>query len=295
MKNVWFLLAAICLALHGYGQAPQVLHYQGIARNAQGAPLAGATIAIRLSIKDAPNGGITLYSERKSTTTNAFGLYSVSINDGGGTRTGDFNAIQWQTGPKYLQTEIDPANGTAFVEMGTVQIQSVPFALQAGKAANLNGVTNPVEGDVMEYRQGSWVNKRGVRRYKSNGVGNNPTNDINFISPTITFTVEANSPTISISATKSLGSTSLGGGTALYLNLGYRKINGGSITPFDVNDWLPGLRVSAGTSVPFTHAGTYNTTFLIGETYQVGLIANSSNPNSWSDNGLGTVNVEVSY
>jgi len=295
MKKIWFLFAAICLALDGYGQAPQVLHYQGVARNAQGAPLVGVTIAIRLSVKDAPDGGTILYSESKSVTTNAFGLYSVSINGGGGTRTGDFNAINWQSGAKYLQTEIDPANGNAFVEMGTTQIQSVPFALQAGKAANLNGVVNAQNGDVMEFRNGLWTNKRGVRRYKSNGVGADPNNNLGFISPTITFTVEADNPTISISAAKSLGSTAVGGGTGVYLNLGYRNVNGGNVIPFDVNDRFTSLRVSPGSRIPFMHAGTYNTTFLAGETYEVGLIASSTNPSSWNDNGLGNINVEVNY
>src|SRR5690606_24197240 len=92
MKSVIYLLLLFFLA----GVMPlqaQTLHYQGVARNATGIPLANTSIAIRLSMKDARENGNTLYTETKSVSTNGFGLYSVSINDGTGTRTGDFTAI----------------------------------------------------------------------------------------------------------------------------------------------------------------------------------------------------------
>lgn len=294
MKNIWFLLAAICLALHGYGQAPQVLHYQGIARNAQGAPLASTTIAIRLSIKDALSNGNTLYSESKSVTTNAFGLYSISINDGGGARTGDFNTIQWQTGPKYLQTEIDPANGTAFVEVGTGQIQSVPFALQAGKAANLNGVENPQEGDIMEYTNGSWQTKPKMQLYNVSGVGLNPTTNYQFISPPITISIQRDNPVVSIEILKAMGSTVAGGGVGLSVNLAFQKV-GGTLTEFDENHRMNNLRVASGTRIPIMSSGIFQTDFKAGETYQIGLIGKSSNPNSWNDNGFCQGQIEIRY
>ncbi|MGG7664285.1 hypothetical protein [Dyadobacter sp. BHUBP1] len=294
MKDIGFLLAAICLALRVYGQAPQVLHYQGIARNAQGVPLAGTTIAIRLSIKDAPDGGTTLYSERKSITTNAFGLYSVSINDGGGIRTGDFNTIHWQTGPKYLQTEIDPANGTTFVETGTMQMQSVPFALQAGRAANLNGVENPQEGDVMEYTGGSWKTKPKVQLYNVSGLGSNPTVNYQFMSPPVTITIQRDNPVVSIEILKAMGSTVAGGGVGLSVNVAYQKV-GGTLTEFDENHRMNNLRVPSGTRVPIMSSGTYQTDFKAGETYQIGLIGKSSYPNSWNDSGFCQGRIEIRY
>src|SRR5690606_19209997 len=113
------------------GLHAQTLNYQGVARNASGSPLANTSIAIRLSIKDALTDANVLYRETKSVNTNSFGLYTVVINDGTGSFEGDFHAIDWANRERFLQTEIDPANGSAFSDMGTTQMHSVPHALVA--------------------------------------------------------------------------------------------------------------------------------------------------------------------
>ncbi|MGG7664286.1 hypothetical protein [Dyadobacter sp. BHUBP1] len=290
MKSTFLL----CLYLVMFGpllaQTPGGLHYQGVARNAQGAPFAGVTIAVRLSIKDAASNGNILYSETKSVTTNAFGLYSIAINDGSGIKNGDFNAIDWSL-PRFLQTEIDPANGAAFVDMGTQQMQSVPHSLSA---KNLDGVVNPQNGDLLEYKDGLWVSKPKTKRYNVGGWGFGVLSNPNFVSPTLTITIERDNPTISLVMSKAFGSILGTGGLALSINLGYQKA-GGTIQVFDSNDEVTGLRVSPGNRNLFTLAGTYQTDFKAGETYTVGLLASSTNPSSWNDNGRGGGYVEVNY
>src|SRR5690606_15337314 len=142
------LATYLSLILFLHLQLPaQTLHYQGIARNAQGEPLAHTSIAIRLSIKGAPTGAGFLYRETKSVNTNGFGLYNVAINDGTGSFEGNFSSIDWGGGERFLQTEIDPSNGAAFVDMGTTQMHSVPHAFVAD---NLKGITTPKEGHILE-------------------------------------------------------------------------------------------------------------------------------------------------
>ncbi|MGG7664287.1 hypothetical protein [Dyadobacter sp. BHUBP1] len=296
MKQMSLIVAVLFYCLTLYGQSNTTLHYQGIARNTQGAPLAGVTIAVRLNIKDALNNGNTLYSETKSVATNAFGVYSISINDGTGVRTGDFNAINWSI-PRYLQTEIDLANGTAFADMGTQQMQSVPHALSA---KNLDGVANPQEGDLLEYQNGAWLTKPKTKRYHvAGGLGWNPSGSLNFIGLRATITVERDNPIITISLTKAFGSNLLGGGYGLNLNLGYQKV-GGPVTEFDAPDQngigrITSVKVPAGTRIPITLSGTYQTNFKAGETYDVGIVGVSPNFYSWNDNGYCKGYVEVSY
>jgi uncharacterized protein (TIGR02145 family) len=70
--------------------------------------------------------------ETHSTPTNGSGLFSLQI--GGGTAvSGTFDSIPWANGRnKYLKTEVQQ-NGT-WVNLGTSQLVSVPYALVSGVA-----------------------------------------------------------------------------------------------------------------------------------------------------------------
>jgi len=75
------------------------------------------------------------FTPKPTPTTNATGLATLEIGRGTPV-TGSFATINWSTTPIFLKTEIDPAGGTAFVEMGTSELLSVPFALYAQNTAN---------------------------------------------------------------------------------------------------------------------------------------------------------------
>jgi len=122
-------------------QTPQAIPYQGVARNSSGNIIAGQNISLRLSIHDVTPAGTVVYKESHSATTNTLGLFSVSIGQGT-VVTGTLSGINWGTGAKYLQVELDPAGGVAYTDMGTTQLNSVPYALYA-ENANVPGVAGP--------------------------------------------------------------------------------------------------------------------------------------------------------
>jgi len=134
----FFLLNIIIAALltsNIFGQAPQKFNYQGVARSTSGAPLANQNISLRVTILDG-TPGTAVYSESFLTKTNAFGLYVVNIG-AGNVISGVFANINWSTGNKFSKVEIDPAGGSAFVELGTTPLLSVPFALEANDASKV--------------------------------------------------------------------------------------------------------------------------------------------------------------
>ncbi|TDG35507.1 hypothetical protein EZJ43_12850 [Pedobacter changchengzhani] len=143
MKKI-LLIALLCFSLCSFvnAQAPQQFNYQGAARSANGNPLVNKSISIRISILDDSSTGTSQYSETRSVTTNAYGLYAVAI---GGTGTnsvsGLISSVTWGAGLKFIKVEIDPDNGTNFVLAGTAQLLSVPYALYAA-----NGPSGP-KGD----------------------------------------------------------------------------------------------------------------------------------------------------
>lgn len=129
------LLLAICLLINtiSFGQAPQKFNYQGIARDAKGNPIAKQKMSLKISVLPTQDATVAEYEETQEVTTNEFGLYTLQI--GGGTIvSGEMKTVKWETGNKYIKVAIDQKGGTDFVEMGTSQLLSVPYAIYADKA-----------------------------------------------------------------------------------------------------------------------------------------------------------------
>jgi len=145
MKNL-ILTLTICTTLifGAFAQAPGLMNYQAIVRLANGNPVPNNTnVAMRFSIHDGTASGTVVFQETTTKTTNQFGLVTHQI--GGGTAvTGTIAGVNWVSGNKYLQVEVDPLGGTAYIDMGTSQLVSVPFALYAANApAGATGPTGP--------------------------------------------------------------------------------------------------------------------------------------------------------
>jgi hypothetical protein len=145
MKKVILLLLVVCASFQIFAQAPQTLNYQGVARNSVGNALPGQNISVRLSVRDGGTAGPVVYTETRAVTTNMFGLYNIVIGSSGATSvTGTMAGINWPVGSKFLQVEIDPAGGAAFVNVGTSQLNSVPYAILAAGAPPIG----PAGGDL---------------------------------------------------------------------------------------------------------------------------------------------------
>ena len=145
------IIAFLAISFSAFSQAPNLLNYQGVARNNVGNPLPNQTMKLRLSIRNLLPSGAVVYSEIRQITTNMGGLFSVKIGSVGAISTiGTMAGINWVEGDKFLQVELDPASNSNYLDIGTVQLVSVPYALAAGNAAtvktnaNLTGVVTSV-------------------------------------------------------------------------------------------------------------------------------------------------------
>jgi hypothetical protein len=148
MKKISLLLGFLAMAVLSIAQAPAQLNYQGVIRNAVGNAIANQSVRIRLSIHDNTAAGPIVYSETRQVTTNAFGLYTVVIGSGGATGVvGTVAGVNWALGPKFLQVEADPTGGSSFLNLGTQQLNSVPFALLAAGAPPIGPATGDLSGN----------------------------------------------------------------------------------------------------------------------------------------------------
>ena len=103
MRNLIILLFFF-LSTVVYGQAPEQINYQGVARNAVGNVLPNKKITLRISIRDGSGNGTVLYSETRSLTTNNFGLFNLAIGSpGADSYTGSISGIDWSSVAKYIK------------------------------------------------------------------------------------------------------------------------------------------------------------------------------------------------
>ncbi len=110
---------------------PQFISYQGIARNASGTVLASTTIAARFSIFNKTTSAL-VYSETYTGGTglvcNSVGIFNASI---GSVNPTSFQAINWASDPFEIHVELDIANGTSFIYVGTQDFKTVPYAFHS--------------------------------------------------------------------------------------------------------------------------------------------------------------------
>lgn len=135
--------AALFLTASTFAQPPGKISYQAIVRNSSNQLVTSQNVGVRINILQGSAEGSSVYTETHTRPTNANGLVSLEIG-GGAVVSGSFNAIDWSTGPYFIKTEIDPAGGTNYSITGTSQLVSVPYALYAKAAGNIdyNSVTN---------------------------------------------------------------------------------------------------------------------------------------------------------
>jgi hypothetical protein len=141
MKKFNFLVAAVALFFAQNSQAqltvpvsggvPQAFPYSSIVRDANGDVLANRFIALRISMHVGSPTGAVAYMERDTVTTSPAGIFSVVVG-GGSILQGSFDSIPWSTGQIYQQVELDDRGGDRFIDMGTAQLLSLPYAIAAG-------------------------------------------------------------------------------------------------------------------------------------------------------------------
>jgi hypothetical protein len=152
MKKIFSLMTAVLLmavAAIGQSPAPGLFNYQGVARNSVGNVLINKTISLRLTIHDGTPGGPSVYQETRTVTTNPFGLFNVQVGGpGASSSSGTIPGVNWGVNAKYIQVEIDPNGGSTFINIGTAQIASVPYALYSSLSNDLVLPFNKTQSDA---------------------------------------------------------------------------------------------------------------------------------------------------
>ena len=114
---------------------PPGIPYQAVVRYANGQVAVNTAAITKFTLHQNTTDGAVEYQETHALNTNAQGLLSAVIGQGTAVQ-GTFAGINWSNTTKFLQVEVDLGNG--YVDLGTQQLMSVPFALYAA-----NGPVGP--------------------------------------------------------------------------------------------------------------------------------------------------------
>jgi len=136
-------------------QAPSAFSYQGVALDTKGAPVSSKQISLRITILQGSVSGIEVYKETHTPTTDIYGQFSVVIGQGA-PLLGTMSAIKWGSNSHFLKTEIDIAGGSTYINAGTTQLLSVPYALYA-EFSGASGSVGYQHHDIGEYFGGGVV------------------------------------------------------------------------------------------------------------------------------------------
>lgn len=156
LTTLALLISAILFA-----QAPALIPYQAIARNTAGEPLASSTLNARFTIHDGTATGTNVWQELQTVSTSALGLFTVQLGS-----SVSLASVNWANGAKFMQVELDLGSG--FVDIGTQQLLSVPYALHSEHAGN-GFARVSYNGDTLYFNNGSFVVMPGIS--SANGIG----------------------------------------------------------------------------------------------------------------------------
>ena len=135
-----------------FGQAPELVSFQAVARDSNENLLSNSTILVRFSLHNLSITGPIVYQEEHSTSTNEFGQFSLDLG-GGISSIGSFDSINWGQGAKYLQIEIRKNTIEPFTNLGGEQLLSVPYALYAKNTLPPTGT----QGGLLYWNGNAWV------------------------------------------------------------------------------------------------------------------------------------------
>ena len=138
MKKLFLLSIVLFIAVFSGAQS-RGFNYKALITD-NGSPVVNHNVTIRFTILQ--DNSTTVYQEEISTTTDNNGIVSAIIGHGT-VLSGDFPSIDWGNGSYYLKVEIDSGNG--FMDFGTNEMQSVPYAKYAKNVDSIDysRVSNP--------------------------------------------------------------------------------------------------------------------------------------------------------
>jgi len=152
MKKLLYILFILPLIV--LGQAPHGINYQAVAYDSDGFELSNKEVGVRISIVEGSAFGMPQLVEEHDVVTTEQGLFSIIIGQGAllGGEVSSLLDISWGSNTYFLKIELDIENNGSYMDFGTQQFMSVPYALYAessGTPGSPGEPADPVDYDSL--------------------------------------------------------------------------------------------------------------------------------------------------
>tara|TARA_B100000900_G_scaffold381087_1_gene367257 strand:+ start:505 stop:2469 length:1965 start_codon:yes stop_codon:yes gene_type:complete len=174
MKKLLPIVIAL-FSICGLAQAPNGFNYQASVRDANGDLVTEQSVSFKFHIIQGTQTAAPTYTETHATNTDDLGQVSVVVGQGNAT-SGTFSSIDWSLGSYFLKIEVELSAGSGYVDLGTTQFMSVPYALYAQNAGGSlpQGTSS---GDTLKWNasSNSWeVSSSSLSPIVISTISNNP-------------------------------------------------------------------------------------------------------------------------
>lgn len=177
-----------------------LINYQAAARRADGSGIANKTISVKFEILQGSATGSVLVTETQTVQTTNLGLFATQI----GIST-NLGLINWQSSSHFLKIGIDTTGGSDFLNLGTQQFVSVPYAIQSENVPSTytNNVLSIGKNTYTLNSSPSYTSGTGIAIISGSIVNTSPDQTV-AISGGTNVAVVGTYPNFTISATPSL-------------------------------------------------------------------------------------------
>jgi len=200
----WIICLIIIIPYICFSQAPLAFNYQGLALDKNGKTLANEQIEIEMSIVLDSTNGTEVYRESHTVQTSSKGIFSLQIGKGQSIFR-NFSNIAWNNGNYWITTFADLDLDQQLEKIGSVQLISVPFALHAKTAENVDDAdADPLNELQLIQKNGSTVElfpNGGSFQDDVNDADSDPLNEIQNLSAI------KNGPVIELNISDGIGTT----------------------------------------------------------------------------------------
>ncbi|MDC1472354.1 hypothetical protein N8354_04360, partial [Flavobacteriaceae bacterium] len=194
-KSILFIIFLVCCSANLiYSQAPEGINFQAVARDGNGNVASERTIYVQVDLKVDRDSNNAVYSESFNVVSSKEGIFSVII--GNGSRLSGVDNIidlDWGSVIYYLNLNVavspslyDPEWNyiDEYVDLGTSQIWSVPYAFAANTAKTIDGILSSDQGGTGVNNNGKTISLEGnLSLLGENNLTINTTADSNITLP----------------------------------------------------------------------------------------------------------------
>jgi len=137
MKKIILLFFLSVMVFNAFAQAPEGIVYQAEARDYSGELYQNTSLDVKISILKDYEQGEVVWIGNHEVTTNNYGMFVLVIGTGTNDAGYVFDDISWGEYPHFLNVQVKKSESTTWIDMGTEQFLSVPYALHSKTASEI--------------------------------------------------------------------------------------------------------------------------------------------------------------